>query len=202
MAPLYKTAAAFCLVGLFGLQSKADEPAKYIFQVVDVKDELYLTTNLARNGKISVRTNTVEKDTNLVSTLKAKVQAEQTAESDTCATLIAGELKKVFYHSFTYTTDPNYAEIVQEALQAGLEEFGKTYPSDPSTWQGKRGSDKVNSVLHLLGANSTKIGCFIGNCIKKVESGRLAKTEPEEPTTSVLFCELTPTATEGEAAFR
>ncbi|CDJ32741.1 uncharacterized protein EMH_0077380 [Eimeria mitis] len=201
MAPFYKTATAFCLVGLFGLHSVAAGATEYKFEVVEVKDELYLTTNLARNGKISVRTSTVEKDTDLVSTLQAKVATEQTAQAATCETLIGDKLKKVFHHSFAYTTTPNYPELVQEALNAGLEEFGKTYPSGTSAWQEKWGKQKVHSVLHLLGASSTKIGCVIGNCVKKVEVPVHAKSDPDQPTTSVLFCELTPAATVDEAAF-
>ncbi|CDJ29171.1 uncharacterized protein EMH_0047440 [Eimeria mitis] len=124
MAPFYKTAAAFCLVGLFGLQSEAAETPKYKFVVVDVKDDAYLTVRLARNGKLSVKTNEVAKDADILSALQAKVQEAEQDTQATCATVIESKFKKIFHHSFEFTEDPDYRELVQDALTTGLKAIG------------------------------------------------------------------------------
>ncbi|CDJ29364.1 SAG family member [Eimeria mitis] len=203
MAPFYKTAAAFCLVGLFGLQSAAAETPKYKFEVVQVKDDAYLTAKLARNGKISAKTNTVEKDTATVTALEGKVKSEKTVDEATCETLIEETHKKIFYHTFSYAADPDYRALVQEALQSGLAEFSDTYPNDTKAWTDIWKKEKARNVMHLLGAESTKIGCIVANCVKTQSAvDTYSKSGPDVPTTSVLFCELAPPATENEAAFR
>ncbi|CDJ29611.1 uncharacterized protein EMH_0051210 [Eimeria mitis] len=193
MAPLYKAAAAFCLVGLSWLQSGANADAQYKYQAVQVDEDAYLTVQLARNGKISAKTSLVEKDADTVSALEKKVNASQSSPQASCDALLTGNLKTVFYHSFTNTEKTDYRALVQAALKTGLEEFGKTYPPNASEWEKIWDKQNLHSLLHLLGANSTKVGCVIGNCVK---------TEAEEQqTTSVLFCELSPAAAEDEAVF-
>ncbi|CDJ26995.1 uncharacterized protein EMH_0078340 [Eimeria mitis] len=173
MAPLYKTAAAFCLVGLFGLQCGAETPAKYKFEVVPVKDDAYLTAKLARNGKISAKTNTVEMDSQTVSTLQEKVAAKTDGTDVTCEEFIVDALVSA------YTTKGS-----------------NTYPKDTTAWQAIWEKDGVPSLLHLLEASSTKIGCVIGKCVKQPDS-----SEGDDPTKATLFCELSPAAAEGQAAF-
>ncbi|CDJ29363.1 uncharacterized protein EMH_0003640 [Eimeria mitis] len=127
MAPFYKTAAALCLVGLFGLQSAADETPKYAFEIVDVEEDGYLTAKLARNGKISAKTNAVEKDTQLVTELQAKVKTNTQVKEATCSTLVTAELKKFFHHTFNYTDELDYRTLVQQALKTGLDSIGEEY---------------------------------------------------------------------------
>ncbi|CDJ26994.1 uncharacterized protein EMH_0078230 [Eimeria mitis] len=239
MAPLYKAAAAFCLVGLSWLQSEANAETKYKYQAAKVDEDAYLTIKLARNGQISAKTSLVEKDAATVSDLEAKVIANETT-NNTCEDLITGHLKTIFYHSFDYiaspnyrtlvqealntglrefgeeyfkeistrttelksmteedlkdpTATPNYRTLVQEALTTGLTEFGTTYPADASAWGKIWDKENLPSVLHLLGAKSTKVGCVIGNCTKTAGE--------EAPTKSVLFCELSPAVADDEVVF-
>ncbi|CDJ31965.1 uncharacterized protein EMH_0010920 [Eimeria mitis] len=196
MAPFYKTAAAFCLVGLFGLQCGAATETKYKFEVVQVKDDAYLTAKLARNGKISAKTNTVEKDSQTVTTLQGKVAAKIDGSDVTCAALIDDTLEKLFHVTFEYTDDPDYRTLVQGALKTGLAEFSNTYPKDTTAWEEMWGKNGVPSLLHLLEASSTKIGCVIGKCVKQTDS-----PEGAAPTKATLFCELSPAAAKGQAAF-
>ncbi|CDJ26996.1 uncharacterized protein EMH_0078450 [Eimeria mitis] len=192
MAPLYKAAAAFCLVGLSWLQSGANASEQYKYQAVQVDEDAYLTVKLARNGQISAKTSSVEKDATTVSALEKKVKANEDSPKESCEALLTGDLKTVFYYSFKYTEKPDYRALVQEALNTGLEEFG-TYPEEPSGWEKIWENDEVHSVLHLLGANSTKVGCVIGNCVKT--------SATDTPIKSVLFCQLEPAATASDAAF-
>ncbi|CDJ28883.1 uncharacterized protein EMH_0044780 [Eimeria mitis] len=129
MAPLYKAAAAFCLVGLSWLQSEATPEIKYKYVTATVDEDAYLTVKLARNGQISA---IVEKDTTTVSELETKVKAEEST-NETCDDLIKDHLKTIFYHSFEYTADPNYRTLVQEALTTGLQAFGEEYFKELST---------------------------------------------------------------------
>ncbi|CDJ29366.1 uncharacterized protein EMH_0003670 [Eimeria mitis] len=127
MAPFYKTAAAFCLAGLFGLQSVAATETKYKFETSEVKEEAYLTVRLARNGKITATTNDVARDEDVLAALQEKFVTENTAQEPTCAALINEKLKKVFHVSFSYTETPNYSTLVEGALKNGLEAFSEEY---------------------------------------------------------------------------
>ncbi|CDJ29365.1 uncharacterized protein EMH_0003660 [Eimeria mitis] len=200
MAPFYKTAAAFCLVGLFGLQCGAETPTKYKFEVAQVGEDAYLTVQLARNGQISAKTSLVEKDTELVGTLEATVEAGESEPKDSCDELLTEDLKKLFNVTFNHTDDPDYRELVQGALKTGLTNFGTTYPEDTSAWKKIWGKQELHSVLHLLGASSTKVACVIAKCVK-TGVGVLSESDEETPATSVLFCQLKPAAAENEAAF-
>ncbi|CDJ36840.1 uncharacterized protein EMH_0097260 [Eimeria mitis] len=163
MAPFYKAAAAFCLVGLCWFQSEAAEEKKYIFEVAPAEEDAYLTAKLARNGKITAKTNTVEKDPQLVSSLQGKVGTSTEDTNAACTTLMTDDLKKLFHHAFEYTEEHDYRQLVQDAVTAGLEEFGKTYPADSDAWKQVWKKEKARSMMHLLGASSTKIGCVIAN---------------------------------------
>ncbi|CDJ29304.1 SAG family member [Eimeria mitis] len=198
MAPLYKAAAAFCLVGLSWLQSGANASTKYKFEVAELDEDAYLTVKLVRNGKISSKTNGVEKDDQLATTLQGKVESEHEDEQPTCASLITAEHKKIFYHTFDYEASPDYRKLFQEALKTGLDAIGTTYPT---AWQDIWTKENARNLLHLLGASSTKVGCVLANCVKKDEPLPHAKSDPEAPTKSVLFCELAPPATANDAAF-
>ncbi|CDJ29170.1 uncharacterized protein EMH_0047430 [Eimeria mitis] len=201
MAPLYKTATALCLVGLFGLQSVAAGATKYKFKVVEVKDDVYLPIRLARNGKITAKTKDVAKDTQLVTELQDEVEGTGEATEATCAELIESTFKKIFHQTFDYTDTPDYPKLVEEALKTGLNAIGTTYPAQTPTWQDIWKKKEALSVLHLLGADSTKVGCTIAKCIKSPEVDLLTEPESETPAKAVLLCELSPAAKENEAAF-
>ncbi|CDJ45632.1 hypothetical protein EBH_0027790 [Eimeria brunetti] len=134
MASLYKTAAAVCLVALYGLRSEATNQTTYKFKAFKVEDAGYLAANLVRNGKLPVHISEVSKDDGLVSTLTRKVELKgidkQTDEAtdDTCKELVeALSLKDIFHLSFDYTDSPNYRELLQKALDAGIKVFPEEY---------------------------------------------------------------------------
>ncbi|CDJ28202.1 uncharacterized protein EMH_0038740 [Eimeria mitis] len=108
MASIYKTAAAVCL-------------ALYA----------YLAANLARNGKLPVHISEVTKDSALVSTLGEEVEGEEPPTAENCTALITSELKGNFHYSFAYeaeaTASPDYRQLLQKALQAGLTVFDEEY---------------------------------------------------------------------------
>ncbi|CDJ29612.1 uncharacterized protein EMH_0051220 [Eimeria mitis] len=201
MAPFYKTAAAFCLVGLFGLQCGAQTPATYKYEVAKVGEDAYLTVNLARNGQISAKTSLVEKDTELVGTLETKVKADEAEPKASCDELLTEDLKKLFNVTVDNKDNPDYRKLVQDALNTGLTDFGATYPADTSAWRNIWGNAKLLSVLHLLGASSTKVACVIANCVKTAGDVGVLSESDDAPEKSVLFCELKPAAAENEAAF-
>ncbi|CDJ34026.1 uncharacterized protein EMH_0058240 [Eimeria mitis] len=130
MIPLYKTAAAVCLVALCGLQTEASTPT-YKFKVEDVQPDAYLSANLARNGKLPIRISTVTKDDALVDSLKSAVQAATGENAGACEGLITSDLKKTFRHAFDYQVDagttPNYRQLLQEAVEEGLAAFDEEY---------------------------------------------------------------------------
>ncbi|CDJ31964.1 uncharacterized protein EMH_0010900 [Eimeria mitis] len=200
MAPFFKTAAAFCLVGLFGLQSVAANVTKYKYEVTHAGDDAYLTVKLARNGKISAKISAAEKDTETVTALEKKVKADGESPQATCDELLTADLKKFFHHTFTYTDKPDYRALVQEALNAGLAEFTQTYPADADKWTTMWTKEKAVSVMHLLGASSTKVGCVIAKCAKTSVVDTLTESDAET-VKAVLFCKLSPAAKENEAAF-
>ncbi|CDJ28884.1 uncharacterized protein EMH_0044800 [Eimeria mitis] len=201
MAPLYRTAAAFWLAGLFGLQSVAAAGTKYRFELVEVKEDAYLIAKLARNGKITAKTNTVEKDTDLLAALKGKIKTDSDAAEATCSTLVTEDLKKVFHVTFEYTESPDYPKLVEDTLKAGLADFEETYPADTEAWKKVWKKTNAPGVLHLLEATSTKIACVIANCVQSPAVDTYAKSKQETKTTALLFCELSPAATEERPVF-
>ncbi|CDJ45615.1 hypothetical protein EBH_0008900 [Eimeria brunetti] len=114
----YKTAAAVCLVALSGLQTAAGDTT-YKFKAVDV-DEVHI--------------NEVVKDESVVSTLKKKVEPTPTvkqvgkaSENPRDAVMEANNLKDIFHYTFNYTAQPSYPELLQGALDAGLDVFKEEY---------------------------------------------------------------------------
>ncbi|CDJ28152.1 uncharacterized protein EMH_0099230 [Eimeria mitis] len=130
MASLYKTAAAVCLVALCGLQTEASNPT-YKFTVEEVQADAYMSANLARNGKLPVRISVVTKDDTLVDSLRSAVKAATGENAEACEGLITSDLKETFHHTFEYTEDaeatPNYRQLLQKAVEAGLAAFDEEY---------------------------------------------------------------------------
>ncbi|CDJ45612.1 SAG family member [Eimeria brunetti] len=219
MAPLYKTATAICLVALSGIRSAAVASEVYKFEEVQVDDAAYLAANLTRNGKLPVHIEEVTKDEGLVSSLQEKVKKAQTpvvqereVTKESCEKLmVASNLKDTtFHYTFEYKDPPNYSELLQEALKAGLEVFGNKYPSEwTSIWTADAGA----SLAYLLWSKSTKIGCVIGKCTKGAapddgvlgskEGGAEGRVSTGEASAvpAVLFCQLDPAPTKNQAPF-
>ncbi|CDJ45634.1 SAG family member [Eimeria brunetti] len=226
MASLYKTAAAVCLMALCGLRAEAAGQTTYKFRPLKVDDAAYFAANLVRNGKLPVHVSEVARDDNIVSTLNEKVvqdeivkQTEE-ANEDTCEELIETlSLKEIFHLSFDYTDSPNYRELLQKALDAGLQVFNqisalhlccvvltclsffkrKEYPSQwGDIWEVEAGAN----LAYLLGSNSTKIGCVIGECVTVASGGEKALPSDETSTgKAALFCKLSPEVEKGSAPF-
>ncbi|CDJ27794.1 uncharacterized protein EMH_0034860 [Eimeria mitis] len=132
MASFYKTATAVCLVALGVLQSQAQgNTPTYKFTVVKVDEDAYLSANLARNGKLPVHISEVTKDESLVTELTGKVTAGPDPAAENCTTLIAAQPKENFHYSFDYEpkseTSPDYRQLLQKALDAGLTVFNEEY---------------------------------------------------------------------------
>ncbi|CDJ45636.1 SAG family member [Eimeria brunetti] len=215
MASVYKTAAAVCFVALYGLQSEAaGTTISHKFIPIAVEDAGYVAANLARNGKLPVHINAVAKDDNLVSTLTGTVKSKNVTETvedaeatidETCSSLVKeGELKDIFHYTFEYNnvskSSPNYRELLQKALDAGLEIFKKT--KDQNKWEKIWEDEAGASLAYLLGANSTTIGCVIGQCIAAKTADDGGQSVPEGATgKAVLFCELNPAAKKNQAPF-
>ncbi|CDJ45643.1 SAG family member [Eimeria brunetti] len=216
MATFYKTAAAVCLVALSGLQSEAAQTT-YKFKVANVDDSVYLAANLVRNGRLPVHISEVAPDSNLVSTVQGKVQACTASKQpsrvtmEACEALMkASDLRDIFYHTFDYTESPDYRELMQAALDEGLKVFKKqNYGTD---WQTIWASEAGANLAYLLGSNSTKIGCVIGECTEEASrtlpgaakrgvaalSTDLGEAEAKK---AVLFCALSPEAQKNTAPF-
>ncbi|CDJ28149.1 uncharacterized protein EMH_0098900 [Eimeria mitis] len=130
MSSIYKTAAAVCLA-LCGLQAEASTTTKYKFKVVDVDEDAYLSANLARNGKLPVHISEVTKEDTLITTLKEEVAGEGATTVDNCTSLITAKLKEHFHYSFDYDAaseaSPDYRQLLQKALEAGLKVFNEEY---------------------------------------------------------------------------
>ncbi|CDJ27305.1 SAG family member [Eimeria mitis] len=218
MASLYKTAAAVCLVALYGLQSEAAEEAAktYKFKVVEVDEGVYLAANLARNGKLPVHISEVTKDEDLIAGVRKGVVDEQgTILQGPCNEMKIKSGLEAFHHTFDYQDGPNFRELLQAALDAGLAVFKeKGYPKTDDEWQQIWANDTSAVLAHLLGSNSTKIGCVIGKCVEVTTQppsddqerregsggGEGNKTEVETDK-AALFCHLSPAATRNKAPF-
>ncbi|CDJ45641.1 SAG family member [Eimeria brunetti] len=207
MASLFRTAAAVCLVALNGLQSQATTTITYKFTPVAVDDAAYLAANLVRNGQLPVHINEVTKGNSLVSALeqevKSKTNEKQEAEATdpTCSELVKPEgLKDIFHYTFAYQEKPNYRELLQEALNAGLTVFKNA--EYQNQWDTIWGVDAGGSLAYLLGANSTTIGCIIGECTTLKSGGGDRQIQTESKTgKAVLFCELDPETEKNKAPF-
>ncbi|CDJ34031.1 uncharacterized protein EMH_0058800 [Eimeria mitis] len=130
MAPIYTAAAALCLT-LCGLQAEANTTPKYKFKVVGVDEDAYLAAKLARNGKLPVHISEITKEDTLITNLEGEVAGEGTATAENCTALITAELKANFHYSFTYEAEakasPDYRQLLQKALDAGLAVFNEEY---------------------------------------------------------------------------
>ncbi|CDJ28201.1 SAG family member [Eimeria mitis] len=215
MAPLYKTAAAVCLVTLCGLQTVESTPT-HKYTVEHVEADAYLAVNLARNGKLPVHINEVKKEESLVSALNAKVLGSGQPTAENCTALITDELKNDFHHSFVYDAEekasPDYRQLLQNALDQGLAVFkNKAYPQSNDEWQDIWGEDAGANLAYLLGSNSTTIGCVIGRCTQvttsedqeslQVGDGDSGTQQETLTNEAVLFCQLKPAAEKNSAPF-
>ncbi|CDJ45629.1 SAG family member [Eimeria brunetti] len=169
----------------------------------------YLAANLVRNGKLPVHVNEVAKDDNIVSTLTGTVNStehEETGEEaevtidDTCTALVKkGKLTDIFHYTFTYQEKPNYRELFQAALDAGLAIFKN--PDYQNKWDAIWENDAGGSLAYLLGANSTTIGCVVAQCTA-TKSAASGKNLPETTKgKALLLCKLNPEAEKNQAPF-
>ncbi|CDJ45621.1 SAG family member [Eimeria brunetti] len=201
-----KTAAAVCLVALYGLQSEAASPqTTYKFKAVEVTDDAYIAANLVRNGKLEVHISEVSKDTNLVPGLQKEVVASASVEqpegtTESCKKLMEQSgLKGIFHHAFSYKEKNDYRELFQAALDAGIAVFKeKGYQNK---WDEIWASDAGASLAYLLGANSTKIGCVIGECIQVQTQDEGEPSSEESTGNAFLFCDLSPAVDKSKAPF-
>ncbi|CDJ27796.1 uncharacterized protein EMH_0034880 [Eimeria mitis] len=83
--------------------------------------QAYLAANLVRNGKLPVHIGNVVKDESLVTTLKRADQGAPAFIEGPCneVTVKAGGLE-MFHHIFDYHANPDYRQLLQAALDAGL----------------------------------------------------------------------------------
>ncbi|CDJ45653.1 hypothetical protein EBH_0051120 [Eimeria brunetti] len=201
-----KTAATACLVALSGLQSAAAGPPTYKFTVENVTEEAYLAANLARNGKLLVQVNEVAREQSLENNLTGKLQEGDAITEGPCEQMqINTKLKNMFHQRFDYpsSTTPDYRQVLQDALKAGLAVFtDNKYPENDTAWEGIWDNDAGASLGYLLGSNSTQIGCVIGKCTTVQPNDDEPSSSTETPTEkAVLFCELSPAALEDKAPF-
>ncbi|CDI74154.1 SAG family member [Eimeria praecox] len=207
MAFSYKT-AALCLVALCGLQQPAAaDTTTYKFTVLNVDDDAYLSVMLARNGKMPVHISDLTTSEDIVSQLTTQLQDTGAIASGTCdAMQIKDDLKKMFHVPFDYdSTSVDYRELLQGALDKGLNIFQKKYPQSDAEWQNIWKQEDGANLSYLLAANSTQIGCAIGRCttVNTPADPQPPEQQPTESPTNhaMLFCQLTPAATENQAPF-
>ncbi|CDJ45625.1 hypothetical protein EBH_0020010 [Eimeria brunetti] len=209
MASFYKSAAAVCLVALFGLQSVAADPqTTYKFRAIAVNDDAYVAANLVRNGKLAVHIGEVAMDESLVAGLQKKVAPstgltqQDGTPKDSCNKLMEESgLKSIFHYASSSEETYNYRELFQAALDAGITVFKeKGYQNK---WGEIWGIDAGASLAYLLGANSTKIGCVIGECIQVQTDTVEDRPSTTENSTgnAFLFCQLDPEAETGQPPF-
>ncbi|CDJ45611.1 SAG family member [Eimeria brunetti] len=173
---------------------------------MDSRSYAYLSVNLARNGKLPVHINEVEKDGELVTSLESAVADTEGSGETTCKKLLESKetLKHVFYQIMDPQQKPDYRQLLQTSLNEGLGAFTKKeYPKTEDEWQAIWGNEAGANLAYLLSANSTTVGCIVGKCTAE-------QTEPIGPTkrdteaelkTAVLFCQLAPEATKNQAPF-
>ncbi|CDJ54043.1 SAG family member [Eimeria brunetti] len=202
----FKTAAAICLVALSGLRSEATVTITHKLTVEEVTEDAYLVVNLARNGKLPVHINPVETSDSLVSSVQGKINeaGKQPAEGGCESVQISADLKNMFFHAFENApeTTPDYSQVLQDALTAGLSAFTeKRYPKTSEEWKTIWAKEAGASLGHLLGSNSTQIGCAVGRCTEKKTIDEPESVEETKKNKAVLFCELSPATTKETAPF-
>ncbi|CDI81232.1 SAG family member [Eimeria acervulina] len=189
MGLIFKS-SAFCLVALYGFQLAT---AATTFAAEDVTDDMYLSANLARNGKLSVHINELEKADDMVKTLKTALgDGTGLTTADTCDNMTLGaSLKLTFSVKFTQETSKatNYRDMVQTALNKGLGQL----PTYPSTWDAFWSNPDGANLANLLWSQSTKIACAVGVCTDDtpLSSGKEA----------ILVCQFSPAAQQNAAPF-
>ncbi|CDJ54289.1 SAG family member [Eimeria brunetti] len=216
MAPLYRAAGAICLAALCGLKSEALQSTTYKFTAEEVTDEAYVAVNLVRNGKLPVHIEGVARDAGLATSLKAKIETDEDVAENTCKPLEIPKLKTMFYHIFDSQTAPDYRQLLQDALDEGLEVFKeKKGANTGNAWKEIWATHAGASLAHLLGSNSTAIACVIGKCTTVESDGgggggrmsthlREGRSQPGGDASTekaALFCELSPAAKADEAPF-
>ncbi|OEH74805.1 SAG family member [Cyclospora cayetanensis] len=181
MAPMIR-AVAVCFVALCGLRATGTSGAAATTEAAG--DALYLLLNLARNGKLPVRIETLKKSESLVSTVTSALPS--LVGDDQCANAgsITVQTAEGFFVSYTGQS-PNYADLIQTALTAGLQKLA-AYPSDK--WgSGSWSTDKEVGLLgYLLWHDSTEVGCVASKCAAG---------------TNVTLCRFKPTAASGQFPF-
>ena len=189
MGLIFKS-SAFCLVALYGFQLAT---AATTFAAEDVTDDAYLSVNLARNGKLSVRINEVTKADDMVQTLKTALgNGTGLTSSGTCDNMALGtSLKLTFSVKFTQETSktPNYRDMVQTALNKGLGQL----PTYPSSWNAFWANADGANLANLLWSESTKIACAVGVCTDD--------SPPPSGKDAILVCQFSPAAQENAAPF-
>ncbi|CDJ49674.1 SAG family member [Eimeria brunetti] len=203
MAPIFKSAAAFCLVALCGLQSTAAAQGTVKLLVDDAGPGSVLAANLARGGKISVPTKLLKEDESIKEGLKKALGETQnvlTGNACDSVTVKPDFVKKKFFVQFKSEEDSkDFRKDVQGALDKGVKLLKdmKTYPTDAAQWQTFWGNPDGANVANLLWSNSTKVGCAVGVCVEVQASSDV----PLLGTNAYLFCQLNPEAEENKAPF-
>ncbi|XP_026190635.1 uncharacterized protein LOC34622519 [Cyclospora cayetanensis] len=143
MAPMIR-AVAVCFVALCGLRATGTSGAAATTEAAG--DALYLLLNLARNGKLPVRIETLKKSESLVSTVTSALPS--LVGDDQCAN--AGSITVQ-----TVSCSANIAELLR---------CHAAYPSDK--WgSGSWSTDKEVGLLgYLLWHDSTEVGCVASKC--------------------------------------
>ncbi|CDJ32892.1 SAG family member [Eimeria mitis] len=193
MGPIFRGAAAVCLVALSGLQPAAGDLE---FSVEKAGEDAYTSVNLARVGQMSVRIGVLTENSTLVEGLDAKLQAtaSEPEPAATCDDAIAKFKKTKFVAQLTGADDDNYRQAVQDALTAGLEAL-PSYPEDGGWTTFWTKPDGAN-LAHLLSSNSTKVGCAVGTCTEGAQEYRNSPT-----TVTFLVCQMDPAAEVDKAPF-
>ncbi|CDJ28249.1 SAG family member [Eimeria mitis] len=184
MGPIFKGAAAVCLLALSGLEPATAATQPPAFTVEEAGEDAYLSVNLARVGQMSVRINQLTKDDTLIDSVKETFGVKDGGRTlTTCAEAISGlRKKKEFVVQFTTAEDRNYRRSVHM----------KSYPDN---WQEFWTKPEGANLASLLWSNSTNIGCAVGICTESADG------TPSSTKTAYLFCQMSPEAEQDKAPF-
>ncbi|CDI74153.1 SAG family member [Eimeria praecox] len=146
----------------------------------------------------------VTRDPKLADDLVEKVE-DPSVTGDSCDALLEkNNLKKLIHFPFVDEPDFDYRPLVQSALDKGLNVFNKVYPANEDAWKKIWQDEAGANVSYLLAANSTQIGCIIGKCTDTTASSPSTSAQKQgaaQTNDAVLFCQLSPAATENQAPF-
>ncbi|CDJ37354.1 SAG family member [Eimeria tenella] len=160
MAPIFQS-AALCFMALCGLKSahaagggggSAASPTP-----VAAGDDVYLALNLARRGRLAVRLNALTKQQTLVDSLLKSIP---TTVGNDCGKIDSVTSQTASGFVATFTTEPNYKKLVQDALSAALKKMTK-YPTDDKFNVAPWTDAEVANILHVLSSASTEVGCAV-----------------------------------------